>query len=611
VARSRRKDVAHGGERTASNWNGVARRLTIVLRIRRREAVVRTHFVDALFVFGAYLVVSLLLFGLPVVSHMGSSYIGTGGADVKFYTWCLAWWPRSIFYAEHPILTHAIWAPTGYNLAWTTSVPGPSLILAPLTLTLGPIVSFNALSLLSPPLAGVACYLVCRQLTDDLWSSALGGAVFGFSTYEIAQLHGHVNLYLVFAIPVCVYLTLRHLSGELSGRAFVLLLAVALVVQFSISTEVLATMTLVGGISLVLALTMLDRDVRRNLLRAIPLIGLAYVLAAAVVSPYLFYVFAHGIRSRGGAGRGSDLLNLVIPSRNSLLGGDLFPNLVARFPGNESERGSYLGLPLIGIGAHFFVTEWRQRGTKLILAFAIACLALTLGGSLTVAGRSFGWLPWRVLRELPLLRSAQALRFSVYLSLVSAVVVALWLRSRSGRQLWVRSTIALMAVAFLLPNLPAGFWHSSYRMPRFFGTGLHRQYLTRGDTVLILASGSEAMLWQARAGLYFRIPEGYVGAFPPKGFVGRAELRHLLSGRVGEADLQATAEFLTSHQIVAVVLAREDVLPGDPRVTLLSMLWGEPLEIGGILLFRSPQQPALVAFDRAPLVGLPGAYSST
>jgi hypothetical protein len=62
-------------------------------------------------------------------------------------------------------------------------------------------------------------------------------------------------------------------------------------------------MTLVGGISLVLALTMLDRDARRNILKAIPLIGLAYVLAAAVVSPYLFTSLPMGsVREAGREG---------------------------------------------------------------------------------------------------------------------------------------------------------------------------------------------------------------------------------------------------------------------------------------------------------------------
>jgi hypothetical protein len=562
-----------------------------VLRIRGHDGILGKPLVEAMAVFGAYALVSFMLFGLRVAAHPGASYIGTGGADMKFSTWCLAWWPHSIIHAEHPILTHAMWFPTGYDLAWTTSIPGPSLILAPLTFAFGPIVSFNVVSVLSPPLGGIAAYLVCRQLTHAGWPSALGGAFYGFSSYEIAQLHGHANLYPVFAIPLCIYLTLLHLAGSLSRRAFVLLLALALVVQFSISTELFATMTLVGAIAFALALAILDAEAHRNLLRAIPPIVLAYAVCAVVVSPYLYYLFAYGFHVRARAGRGSDLLNFVIPSRNALVGGDLFPGLVARFPGNESERGAYLGLPLIAIGVHYFVTIWKERSTKLVLGCAIVCATLTLGASLTVAGKSFGWMPWRAIRELPLLRSAQAIRFSVYVSLVSAVVVALWVQARSGRQLWIRSAAALIALAFLLPNLPAGFWHSSPRIPPFFGAGLYREYLVPDEAVLILASGGEAMVWQAKAGVYFRMPEGYSGIFPPEGFPGRAQLRRLVSGQVREDEVQSTADFLTSHRVAAVVLAVEDVRPGDTRIALLSAIWGEPRLVGGILLFRSPDAP--------------------
>src|SRR5207253_473088 len=98
------------------------------------------------------------------------------------------------------------------NLAWVTALPGPSLLLAPVTLAFGPIVSSNLLALAAPALAAWAAYLLCHHLTGRFWPSIAGGFVFGFSSYEMAQMRGHLNLLLTFPIPLAVLLVVRQLD---------------------------------------------------------------------------------------------------------------------------------------------------------------------------------------------------------------------------------------------------------------------------------------------------------------------------------------------------------------------------------------------------------------
>ena len=84
-------------------------------------------------------------------------------------------------------MTKLVWYPVGISLPWVTSVPALSIILAPLTVIAGPVVTYNILIIAAPILCAWFAYLVCFHLTEHLVASLVGGFLFGFSTYETAQ----------------------------------------------------------------------------------------------------------------------------------------------------------------------------------------------------------------------------------------------------------------------------------------------------------------------------------------------------------------------------------------------------------------------------------------
>src|ERR1700730_18599893 len=73
-----------------------------------------------------YLAISLLFFGTSLMGHFADRFIGRG-ADPPTQIWALAWWPHAIANHLNPFITRLLWPPTGYNLVWATSIPGPSL----------------------------------------------------------------------------------------------------------------------------------------------------------------------------------------------------------------------------------------------------------------------------------------------------------------------------------------------------------------------------------------------------------------------------------------------------------------------------------------------------
>src|SRR5205085_6261001 len=186
----------------------------------------------------------------------------------------------------NPLHPNSIWAPEGVNMAWVTGVPGPALATWPITHLFGPIVSSNSVAVLSPALGGWAAYLLCRRAAPAFWPAVAGGYLFGFSTYEVAQMHGHLNLFLVFPVPLAAYLVVRYVDGSLPGGRFVAGLSAVLILEFSISTEVFASMAFFGALALFGCWWRL-RDRRHVISRAIVLVGTAYAVTGLIVSPYL------------------------------------------------------------------------------------------------------------------------------------------------------------------------------------------------------------------------------------------------------------------------------------------------------------------------------------
>jgi hypothetical protein len=99
-----------------------------------------------------YLALALIIFGRGLAHNSAGSFIGRT-TDPSIYMWCLVWWPYAIAHGLNPFVTDLVWAPGGFNLTWTTSIPLAGFIAVPITARFGPIIAYNLLCLLSPALA--------------------------------------------------------------------------------------------------------------------------------------------------------------------------------------------------------------------------------------------------------------------------------------------------------------------------------------------------------------------------------------------------------------------------------------------------------------------------
>ena len=142
---------------------------------------------QGLLALGIYLAVWLPTLARPLVLHAASAQLDQQNPDPNFYVWSMRWWPYAILHGLNPLYSSQIAAPAGHSLAWVTTAPPVALLATPLTLTAGPVVAFNLVTALGLPLAAWAAFVLCRRLTGKFWASIVGGAVFGFSAFEMGH----------------------------------------------------------------------------------------------------------------------------------------------------------------------------------------------------------------------------------------------------------------------------------------------------------------------------------------------------------------------------------------------------------------------------------------
>ena len=541
---------------------------------------------------GLYLAVAFFFFALPLLTSHGSSYAGTG-RDPEVFIWALAWFPHAILHGENPFVTHAVWAPSGVNLTWATAVPGLALIFSPLTLAVGAAASYNVASVLMPALTAWTAYLLCRYLTRQLWPSLVGGYLFGFSSYMLGQEIGHLHVSSVFLLPLVALVVLRYVRGELDDVQLIVRLGPLLALQLLFTTEIAFTLTLALACSIALGI-LAAPTLRRRLVRLLAPLAASYVLAAVLTAPFLYYLLA-GFQGSGVHPQQiyvTDLVNFAVPTKLSLAGLGWAHSIAHHFPGNDSERGAYLGVPTLLIIGLF---AWQRRRTAsgrfLVGALLIAVLA-TLGAELTVDGKTslpLPWgrgilpLPWEHLGYLPLFNNVLVERLSLYVALAAALMVALWTAAR-GRGV-LRLLLPALAILAIVPDPGAGVWATTYTVPPLFTSRAYRSCLGPHENILPLPVNNNGYsnLWQVASDFRFTMAGGYIVEHPPAPFVIEHPIAVIALGfQVPARQARFLRAYIREKHITSVVVDEAQTRYWAAALNRIAT----PHDVGGVRLYH-------------------------
>jgi hypothetical protein len=547
---------------------GSRRELDLLGVLRRLEAIRPARF--ATFTILLYVVLAIFAYlpGWPGDPHR---LVGCACGDPAQQAWYLGWVPWALVHGHNPFFTTWMEYPRGVNLAANTEMPLLGLLSAPITFTAGPVSSFSLLLWLAYPISATSAFFVLRRWTGANIPAAVGGLLYGFSAYVVAQGLGHLNLSFV-PLPPLIFLGLFEVLVRQHSRPhrWGILLGVLVAAQFLISPEVLTT-TIVVAVCGVVILGLaryrtLDHD---RLVFAWQSFWPALIIVAALLSYPAYFQLA------GPLGIHGPIQGLMNPYRADLLG-PVVPTSAQRFApaaatqlGDKftftdvSETGSYLGIPLVLLALWCAVRYRRDRWVVLAGVLGIVVYVLSLGPTLTVAAHQTSVpLPFDAVGRLPLLNDILPTRFSLYQSFFVALVVGLGLShalardelgtaKRRGRaeaagargpahhlrpartaRRRALSQVALAAlcvaaIVALIPSWPRTTADIGPAVPSFFTSAANKQ-IPEGSVVLSFpftaGTSDEAMLWQEidlwrwkLMGGYAATPNGTGGvtALPP------------------------------------------------------------------------------------------------
>jgi hypothetical protein len=538
-----------------------------------------------------YLLLSLAIFGRAVAGHLGDSHFGIG-PDPSTFIWSMAWWPYALRHGLNPLFTDYVWSPHGLNLVWMTGIPAASLAMWPVTAVAGPVVSYNVMCLLAPPLAAWTAFLLCRQISGVWWPSLVGGYLFGFSAYILGQLAGsHPHMTLVFLVPLAVLVVVKAIDGQISRRTLVAGLTVILVGQFLISVEVFATMTAAGALIALLGYSFAPREIRSRLNALLIPVALAYGFSLLIVSPYIYGMLGNEWPSGplwSLTAYSADLLNFIVPTPTCAIGSlSHIQALAAPFSTyGMAEVDAYVGLPVLAVAASYAWYHWREPLGKILVDSFIVVSVLALGPRLHIDGVDWGGLPGKILPLLPVLNKALPARFMMFSFLALSVIASNWLASARRA---ARTVVAGLLILSTFPNPASAFWVVPDNTPSFFTASMCAHDLGTGETVLVLPFGirGNSMMWQAQCGMHFRMAGGYTAAVPSSFSDWPIYPAFLAATYLPDPGAQLAA-FIAHHGVKAVIVSDR-----DPDATswnrLLSSLGVEPRRVGGVALYRVAQ----------------------
>ncbi len=515
-----------------------------------------------------YLLISLAILH-PQVSKLTTNVFMLGG-DPESFIWYLGWWPFALTHHLNPLYSSAVWSPSGINLTWATSIPTLSLLCWPATSLLGPTFSWNLLNLLAPVLNSLACFALLFHLYGRRSAAFLGGFFFGFSSYVSGQILGHINLSFVCLIPILVLLFIRRSEGSIDRRKFIFLTAATLSIQLGISIEILATSVFFGFLA-ILTFAAFMPALRRPFYKSSIDFILASLFSLLICAPFVVYLLI-GYRSLPPSiynplGFSTDLLNFIIPTPTTALGGSTLASISKHFTGNFSEDGAYIGIPVI-ILSLFALRRLFVENRNLAFGFLtllVVAVLFTLGPILQVNGTYTHFvLPWTIMQKIPFLRDALPSRFSMYISLLFAVLLTYWI-SRSSHKT-SRLIGALAAFAFIIPN-PSSYSWTSVATPAV----LTQSDFFDGTNVLVFPysyTGS-SMYWQSEAGYRFAQADGNTGIVPlpfrhqllVRDLLyggGDSSMKYLIRSYIHQFHVQYVLQCPGTPQDVASVLRSED-----------------------------------------------------
>lgn len=571
-----------------------------------------------------YIILAVFLF-IGAWLHPTVTAIGLG-QDPPQFMWSFTWPGVALGHLHNPFITNTVDYPAGVNLLWNCSMLLVGTVTWPVTAIFGPVATFNLVETLALALSAWTAFLWLRRHVIGTLAPALGAALFGFSPGMLAHSLGHPHVTAAFLVPV-IFILLEDIlvydRGAAPWRGALLGLTAA--AQLLIGEEVLVTAAVLAGLALVMLAGMYPAQVRKRLRRGLTGLGVAAAVSLILTAGPLAVQFfgpqrVHGLLHNPDVYI-ADLLSFVTPGQQQWLAPAQALRLFARFSGSSiAESNAYIGIPMAVLLGYTVVRHWHRPLVRVVTLLAGMLAVLSLGSTIHIGGRPTGiptlalailvvplWrtvpvpallaafvLAWLALNRLPVLENILPVRLTIYVYLFAGALLAVFLSELFRRP---RPEIALGGAALaaalisLAPVLPYTVTRTD--IPSYFSSA-SVQRIPEGSVALVFPYAdpqhAAAMLWQASAGIRFRMPGGYqfIPAEPrgnsiePPPSASHDVSLSIEAGadptQVDPAPILAEIKRWNARTVIVGPMPHEDGM-----VTLLSRALGrQPLKLGGV-----------------------------
>lgn len=340
----------------------------------------------------------------PMVTKISSSTYGYSGDNFGAirYFW---WWKRTKFSGLPVRDSFLEEVPFGVAV---DREPGTIFYYLPVkifTLFTNEVFAYNLVLLLSFPLAAVSMYILAFSITKSRWASLISGLIFSFSPYHLWKAYNHLDLALIWPMPLYVWALIKLEKGTVTTQA--------LVAGFFLAANILTNFYYGYFMLLFTAAYVLVRVfqvwlVEKRLYftrRVFTFYFLLFVSASAVVLPFTYHVLADArrplmslqsqLRKESYQRPLSNLISLsarpwdyLIPSQDHPIFGKFVPRLYdwiktrsgdfKTISAPPHERTIYLGwIPILLtiLTSYFLLGDHRFRGKYSSLVITILGIA--------------------------------------------------------------------------------------------------------------------------------------------------------------------------------------------------------------------------------------------
>ncbi len=386
--------------------------------------------------------------------------------DTDQFAWYFRYDATAVAHFRLPaLITTGMNAPQGVSVMWNTFMLLPGMLLAPVTLLVGPQASLTVLMTAGFAGSAFAMIAVLRRWGASTSAAALGGGVYGFSPALIQSSLGHYDLQFAVLPPLMAHVALSLATGRCGPGwrpaarcgALLGLLAAA---QVFIAEELLfdtgvavVIMTAVVTASRPLLIAARLREVAAGL-------GVAGAVAAVIAGYPLWVQFFGSLRQQTSPFAPdffkNDLAGFVQPSSFLLLHTKSSAAFAASYQGQPPEYLGYLGWPLLVVLVLVTVRFWRQLPVRVTAIAFVILAACSLGGTLLAGGVEHAGikLPWYWLQTLPVTGAVIPDRFSIVADGAAAAAFAFGFDAARRRWPGAKRFVAALAAVAVVPLVP-------------------------------------------------------------------------------------------------------------------------------------------------------------